>query len=582
MADEGENAQLQSRIKALEDQLLEAQQRTQQVETAAVDSPKPSPPEAQQSSSEEDRSETSKAPPQPTFPQGQPPFYPMFQPQFYPMNYMQGQMGYPGMMGAPMMQGQMMGSPYMQGAMQQGQNMPQSPMPQNPMMSGPAMMQGMMPGMMSHPMAQSAAFQSPMMQPPMMPMMSMMPPHYPSYEPPYWPQRPPEPRPRTSDPQSSELTELKAELAKVKDTYEDQLKDKDDEIDQLRQALQDRPSEPIDVTLQRKVQTAEEEAAFAKKEMELARDYIDKLKAQVEERDKALRQRLLELETENRGLRDRNEKLDSALNTEKHKLATANEKLGQMEEQFEDLQERFVGTAKDLEELKRSRLQYSQKYQNDQDTLKREVKSLNNALEQANMQLDQAKFDLQNSERRARVNGQEHTNVEINRLTQQVHLLQRQLETTSDNYAKFVALQSRPELSRLSPGRAQEPLSFSARQSIDYSREYDRAKGQKPRVTIQEPERDWSLSKARSAESPAHYEWPSSVRSASEGLERELVSLLQEKQQLDSEYLKLPERARTSVGRKRREEVEARLKAIDTHMASLKGQLRGLQVLRKT
>lgn len=578
MADEGEKAQLQSRIKELEDQLLEAQQRTQQVETAAFDSPKLSPPEAQQTSSEDSRSESSKAPPQPAAPQGQPPYYPMFQPQFYPMNYMQGQMGYPGMM-----QGQMMGSPMMQGGMQPGP-MPQSQM-QHPMMSGPAMMQGMMPGMMPNPMAQSAAFQSPMLQPPMMPMMSMMPPQYPSYEQPYWPQRPPEPRPRTSDLPSPELTELKAELAKVKDTYEDQIKDKDDEIDQLRQALQDRPSEPIDITLQRKVQSAEEEAAFAKKEMELARDYIDKLKAQVEERDKAMRQRLLELETENRGLRDRNEKLDSALNTEKHKLASANEKLGQMEEQFEDLQERFVGTVKDLEELKRSRLQYSQKYQNDQDTLKREVKSLNNALEQANLQLDQAKFDLQNSERRARVNGQQHTNVEINRLTQQVHLLQRQLETTSDNYAKFVAVQSRPELSRLSPGRVQEVQSFSARQSMDYSRDYDRAKALKPRVTIQEPERDqdWSLRKARSTESPPdHYEWPSSVRSASEGLERELVLLQQEKQQLDSEYLKLPERARTVVGRKRREEVEGRLKAIDTHMASLKGQLRGLKVLRKS
>ena len=54
-----------------------------------------------------------------------------------------------------------------------------------------------------------------------------------------------------------------------------------------------------------------------------------------------------------------------------------------------------------------------------------------------------------------------------------------------------------------------------------------------------------------------------------------------EKQQLEGEFLKLPDRARTLQVKKRKEELEARLKVIDANLGSVKGQLRGLKVLHK-
>ena len=571
MADEGDNAQLQTRIKELEEQLVEAQKRAHKEDSEPKEQPKSPPPEPEQaSSSAEAQSESSQEPPvNPAHPQ-QPPFYPMFPPQFYPMNYMQPQMSYPGMMPPGMMSSPMSPQNMMPGP-QMMSNPMQQPMMSNPMQPPmmPNMMSGMMPGMMQGPGMMS-----------MMPPQSY-PPQYPPYDGSYWSQRTPM---RPSDPQPPHPdSDLQAEINHLKDHYEDILKEKDDEIDQLRQSLQDRPpSEPVDPSLQRRVKEAEDEAALSKKEIELARDYIERFKAQVEERDKALRAKLIEMEAEMKGQKDRAEKLEVALNSERLKFAAMSEKAAQTEDLFNELKERFTTTAKDLDELKRARLQYSLKYQSDLDALKREIKSLNNALEQANLQLDQAKYDLQNSERRARVNGQEYTNVEINRLTQQVHMLQRQLEATGDNYAKFVELQNRQEGVRQSTGRVQ----YANRPAGEYGKDYERPKTQRHRVTIQEPERDqdWSLRKSRSSDSPhgdSNYEWSTSIRSASESLERELVTLQQEKQQLDSEYLKLPNRSKTMIGKKRREEVESRLKAIDSQMASLKGQLRGLKVLRK-
>ena len=335
--------------------------------------------------------------------------------------------------------------------------------------------------------------------------------------------------------------------------------------------------------------------------MELAREYIEKFKGQLDEKDRAMRYKIQELDSENKLLRDKLEKLESAVATERLKASAAMERVGQTEDAMSSMQERLNMTSKDLDEMKRTRLQYIQKYQSDVDSLKKEVKSLNNALEQANLQLDHARYDLQQTERRARHNSQEQANVEINRLTQQVQMLQRQLETTGDNYARFAALQEtkgrtgfgeRFERKSLSPGKREvefEGVRAGRRgeQQYDWGRKkaeqalegYERAAGQRKPPGEQHFTYEWNEPKRpRTQPAPRREVQP---RSPTQALENQLIGLQMEKQQLESEYLKLPDRSRTLVARKRRDELESRLTAIDSSITTLKTQLRGFKVLHK-
>lgn len=451
----------------------------------------------------------------------------------------------------------------------------------------------------------------PMYPPPYYPMSYVPPPAYQSFEGrPYWPPQPP------TDPARAD-EDHKAEISRLKEQYEEIIRDKEEQIERLQQDAEEQGDEGDRVrALVQRVRALEAELAHSKGEMSTAKEYIEKFKLEMDERERGLKYQLQETEGNNQILREKVGKLEANLTAERGKSAAALDKAAQSEEVLENLQGKLTATLRDLDEIKRNRLQYIQKYQSDADALKKEVKSLNNALEQSYLQLDQAKYELQQSERRAKAGSQEQANFEINRLTQQVHLLQRQLEAVDTGRLTSSAKAQRPpQTEESSSGRAagrsrdlevtpqaRKPPADSlyeesrpgraAPPQPDIEQQYEWAPKVRPPSSDLSFETQYSRPVKPAPESETRYEWAekpvSRARPARDepedpiqSLESQLLSLQMEKQQLESEYLKLPDRARTLVGRKRKEEIEGRLKAIDASLGGVKGQLRSLKVLHK-
>ena len=454
----------------------------------------------------------------------------------------------------------------------------------------------------------------PMYPPPYYPMSYVPPPAYQSFEGrPYWP-----PQPAADPPRADE--DHRAEIALLKEQYEESLREKEDQIERLQQEAEEQGREDEGERIRalvHRVRALETELAHSKGEMSTAKDYIEKFKAEMDEREQGLRYKLQETEGNNQILREKVGKLEANLVVERSKSAAAMDKAAQSEEVLESLQGKLTATLRDLDEIKRNRLQYIQKYQSDADALKKEVKSLNNALEQAYLQLDQAKYEVQQSERRAKAGSQEQANFEINRLTQQVHLLQRQLESVDTSRLTSSAKAQRPlqPEESSSSGRAagksrdlevtpqarrppadslheDSRLARTAPAQPDTELQYEWAPTVRPPSTDLSFDTQYSRPAKLAPETETRYEWaekpvsrPRPARDEPEdpiqSLESQLLSLQMEKQQLESEYLKLPDRARTLVGRKRKEEIEGRLKAIDASLGGVKGQLRSLKVLHK-
>lgn len=455
----------------------------------------------------------------------------------------------------------------------------------------------------------------PMYPPPQYYPMGYPPPAYQSFEGrPYYPPQPPADPPRADE-------DHRAEIARLKEQFEEILREKEEQIERLQQDAeeQEREDEGDRIrTLVQRVRALEAELTHSKGEMSTAKDYIEKFKQERDEKERELRYKLQETEGNNQILRGKIEKLEANLIAERGKCSAAMDKVAQSEDTLENLQGKLTATLRDLDEIKRNRLQYIQKYQSDSDALKKEIKSLNNALEQSNMQLDQAKYELQQSERRVKAGSQEQANFEINRLTQQVHLLQRQLESAEGGRAASTAKpQQRLPQAEESSGRAagkprdtettpqarKPPIdpalyeesrpprrSATTQQEIE---QYEWAPRVRPPSTDMSFESQYSRTAPKPVpESETKYEWAEKPVSKPrppredpsdpiQSLENQLLSLQMEKQQLESEFLKLPDRARTLAARKRKEEIEGRLKAIDASLGGVKGQLRSLKVLHK-
>lgn len=148
------------------------------------------------------------------------------------------------------------------------------------------------------------------------------------------------------------------------------------------------------------------------------------------------------------------------------------------------------------------------------------------------------------------VSEQQTYTLELNEHKRELHLAQRKLLELANENQFLKANQSQPELPR--PSKRQRPKTYEISGNPS-----------------------WDISAATAEANPITSCKSEEVLS----LEKELMSLQQDKQRLEAEFVRMPEYPKTIEGKKNKQKTEYELRVLDTNIVEIKRQLRAMKAI---